>query len=435
MQAALIRGPLISGALAALFLFSTPALAGNGLNDFAFNARAYGLGGADLATANDATAGNANPAGLAYIAQRSFSVYVEPYTNSGRRHRDGLGNDTGADAPYGASLGGGYAQRVKQTDIVVGLGFFAQGGAGFVYKDMRTPFGGQDELSSKFATVKLVPSLAWKASENLLIGAALGINYSAARQKLFPNTSAADPDGPEGPLAGFSGLRVDDQKGWSFNGKLGAQYRLNPQWLLAAAYTSETKIKLDDGELTLNLEADGLSRVLYRDSSQTGLNIAQEAGIGFAYTPTARWLMSAEINWVDWSSALKTSTLNASNPDSDQVPQTLSLTQRLDWRDQYVMAAGAEYHWSPLTTLRGGLNYGRNPVPDRTLTPLLPLTGETSVTLGFTRKLSGPWDVTAALLHQFRYKTRYTNPDFLFGPDNVSRFDAFALNLMITRTW
>lgn len=414
-------------------LASQMADAGNGFNDFAFGSRAYGLAGADLATSNDATAVNANPAGLSHIEHAMAGLYIEPYVNAEIRHTDDLGNDKGADAPYGVSMGAAYGRRIKDSAFVFGVGLFAQGGAGFVYSDLNTPFGTQDELRSSFATLKLAPGLAWQASDALSIGLAVGINYSAARQKVFPNVSFVDP---QGIAPSFSGFRVDSQSGVSFNGKAGFQYRPHKQWVIAGAYTSKTKVKLEDGTLKINYDAQNLGRVTYGKSSQEGLTLAREAGLGFSYSAVDElWLVTAEVNWVDWSSALKTSTLSASKPDNALAPETLEFVSKLNWRDQYVIAIGAERRLSERTTIRGGFNYGRNPVPDNTLTPLLPLLGEKAFTAGITRKLSGPWEFSAAALYQLPVKVRYTNPDSLFGPNNTESFDAAALQFMVSRRW
>src|SRR3546814_20094253 len=81
-------------------------------------------------------------------------------------------------------------------------------------------------------------------------------------------------------------------------------------------------------------------RVVYHDTSLTGLSIAQEAGIGISFRPTRSWLIAAEINWLDWKNALSEATLHDSNPENQQVPQELAIVSNLDWREQYVLASG-----------------------------------------------------------------------------------------------
>ncbi len=417
---------------ASLGLACVSAMAGNGLNEYAFNGKAYGMAGADLAVSDDTSAFNINPSGLVQIDNAALDIYFEPYINVSNRHTDTLGNKDKPDAPYGVVLGGGYAQRLKDSKVVVGAGFFVQGGAGLAYPDLITPFGTRDDFSSKLGTFKIVPGIGWQASDALSLGASVGLSYSVGRQKVFPNTSFAAPNAESLPFYGF---RVDSLGGFSVNGKLGFQYRPDARWVIGGAYTSKSKIKLDDGTLKINYDAAGLGRVTYRDASQKGLAFAQEAGLGAAYRPNDRWRLIGEVNWVDWSSALKNSTLRASRPDNAQAPASLEFVSTLDWRDQYVIVVGAEYRLSDLTTLRAGYDYGRNPIPDDNLNPVLTVIGEHTVAAGFTRDLSGPWEFSVALLYQFYNKARYSNPESPFGPGSSESWDGVVGNITISRRW
>lgn len=422
--------PLLIGGLLSISSFNT--WAGNGLNEYAFNAKPYGMAGADLAVSDDSSAFNVNPSGLVQIKGSAFDFNFEPYINTLNRHTDKLGNDVRPDAAYGVVFGGGYATRLKDSKAVIGAGFFAQGGAGLAYPDLITPFGTRDDFSSKLGTVKLVPGIGWQATDSLSLGISLGLSYSLGRQKVFPDTSFAAPTPESQP---FHGFRVDSLSGFSANGRVGFQYRPNARWVIGGAYSSKSKIKLENGELKINYEEAGLGRVTYKDASQTGLAFAQEAGIGAAFRANDRWRLIAEINWIDWSSALKDSTLSASNPNNPDAPATQRFVSALNWRDQYVVVVGAERRLSDLMTVRGGVNYGRNPIPDETLTPVLSVIGETTVAAGFTRQLSSQWEVSGAALYQIYNKARYTNPQSPLGPDSSEVWDGIVVNITMSRRW
>jgi len=414
---------------------SMPAIAGNGLNTIGFGAQSQGMAGADLAISRDVAAININPSGLTQIKGSALDISIDPYENVINHHQDQQGNDAKPHIPYGALLSGGYARHLPNSNLVAGIGFFIQGGAGLDYRNLATPFGTHDDLSAKFALVKLEPGLAWQVSDALSLGASASLNYSQARQKTLPNTSYNDASDPN---QSFYGFRVDSLSGFSMSGKLGFQYRPSAQWVIGGAYSSKSQLKLRNGKATFDYDALGYGKVTYRDASQSGLAVAQEAGIGVAYLPNQDLLVSAEINWVDGSSALKSTTLTVSNPDNNQLPQELqnrSLTSPLDWRDQYVMAIGAEYRWSELTTLRGGVNYGRNPIPARTLTPTLSLIGETSIAAGFSRHLSEKWELNATVWYQLPIKVRYTNPQSLFGPNASESWDGLVGSVTLSRRW
>lgn len=420
---------------AVMFSAADEVLAGNGMNDIGFGPQSAGMAGADLAVSRDTAALNINPAGLTQLGNGAWDFYVEPYANITNRHTDQLGNDVKPHAPWGMPLGGGYARRLRDSGVVVGVGIFAQGGAGLAYKNVHTPVGTRDDLSSTFGTFKLAPGLAWRVTDQLSLGISSGLNYSMARQKVFPDTSYQDPNNPN---ASFYGFRTDGLAGWSVNGKVGFQYRPNSKWVLAGAYTSKTPIKLENGTLTVDYDAAGFGRVRYGEASQTGLAIPQEAGIGVSYQADEAWLIVAEVNWLDWSSAMKSTTLKAAQPDNTQLPQALqnlSFSSPLNWRDQYVIVLGTEHRCDEDTSLRFGLNYGRNPVPDATLSPTMAVIGETTVAAGFTRRLSAPWEISASAFYQIPFTARYTNPNSPLGPNASERWDGLVLNFMISRRW
>ncbi|WP_428312967.1 OmpP1/FadL family transporter [Hydrocarboniphaga sp.] len=430
------RSLVVDGGCALMFgaaaILPATALGGNGTNDIGYGAESGGMAGADLAVSRETAALNINPAGLTQIRDRAFDLDIEPFYLARTRHRDQYGNDSGVDNPLSAVASGGYVQRVPGTAVVTGIGLFAQGGAGFAYDHLTTAFGTQDALSATFGSFKIEPGFGWQLADSLSVGASLGIVYSTARQKFFPNTSFVDPSGD---APSFFGLRVDSLGGWSSSGKIGFQYRPSPNWTLAGAYTSKTRFKLEGGDATVNYEAIGQGRVVYRDASLSGLSIAQEAGVGIAYRPSDAWLLSTEINWVDWSSAMRASTLKLEDPNNADVPQQLSLQSRLDWRDQYVFAIGAEYQWNSTTSLRIGYNYGRNPIPSQTLNPALAVTSNRTFALGFAYDFMPQWRFSSCLYYEPFVETTYTNPQLPLGTDTYNRWEGVIAQFAVSRRW
>lgn len=407
------------------------AQAGNGLNDIGYGAESGGMAGADLATTSDPSALNINPAGLASIKRRAFNFGIEPFYFMDTRHRDQFGNDQKLANPFGLLFSGAYAQRLASTPVVAGIGLFVQGGGGFSYQDLNTAFGTQDDISASFGSFKLEPGFAWSVSEKLSLGASLGLVYSQARAKFFTETSYAGTEGAEP----FFGFRLDGVSGWSTSGKIGFQYQLADNWMIAGAYTSKTPIRLKGGTATFNYEDIGQGRVVYNDVSLTGLSLAQEAGIGVSFRPTRSWLVAAEINWLDWKNALSEATLHASDPDNQQVPQVLELISNLDWRDQYVLAAGVAYRWSDHTTIRLGYNYGRNPIPKETTNPVLAATSSRTYSFGFSQYFGEQWDLSGCVYYQPAVKTTYTNVQLPFGVSTYNRLESIAAQITVTRRW
>ncbi|MBA2351860.1 MAG: outer membrane protein transport protein [Burkholderiales bacterium] len=409
-----------------------PAHGANGINLTGFGAESAVMGGADLAVARDTSALNTNPAGLSQIAGRAFDNYFAVAYAVDVSHADRFGNDGGVSNDLIALGGGGYAQRLGNSKITAGIGLFAQGGAGYVYEDLNTPFGARDELSALFRIAKLSPGLAYQVNDSLSLGASLGVIYADIEQKVFPDTSffnAADPS------RSFFGFKLEDARALEFGFRLGAQYRVNEQIRLGMAFSPKTELPLENGRVEANLSAIGLGKVTYRDARVEGLALPTEAGMGIAYEPAPTLLLSIELTWLDWSNALRSLHLRASNPENPAAPAVLENTAALDWRDQYVVAVGAAWKVNEKTVVRAGYNYGRNPVPARTLSPLLATIAEHHVALGFGRRVGAEWEIATGIEYQIPAKVTYTNPESPFGAGEEERNEVLILHLMLSRRW
>lgn len=423
---------VVPAVVVSLLGMTGPALAGNGLNLIGFGAESIGMGGADLAVARDTTAMNTNPAGLAQIPGGRLDVYGALAYQIDVAHRDQLGNDqevSNRNIYFGS---GGYSRRIGESPFHVGFGFFAQGGAGAVYKDLITPFGTRDEFSSLMRIGKVTPSVAYRVSDRLLVGASLQVAYADVRQKVFPNTSFFDPVDPS---RSFFGIEVKDMAGIGLGAKLGVLYRASDRLAVGAAYTSRMSLPLEDGKVVLNMEAAGLGRVTYRDAQIDGLELPQEAGIGVSFRPVRPLLLAVDLSWIDWSGSMKRTTLRATDPDTPGVPPVLESTTKLNWRDQYVVAIGVAYDATDRIILRAGYNYGRNPIPNETLNPVMAVFAQHHVTAGGGYKISRTWHADLAVEYLVKGKVTYNNPDLPFGPGAQEVGETVAFHLMASHVW
>lgn len=415
-----------SWALAATVLAPAGAWASNGLNLVGFGAESLGLGSADIAVSRDANAVNINPAGMTQIPGKRFDTYLVPFYSFNFKHSDEFNDDYKLDNPFGIFASAAYVTQALHPDLRFGIGMFASGGTGINYDKLRTRFGTRDEYSAVLAITKVASAVAWQANPQLSVGLGINLTYSSTRQKIFPDTSSADPQ--------FFGLRIDGADGLSWNGRIGIQYKQTPNLTLGMTYATETDVKLRNGTATFNYGAIGLVRVKYRDARIDGFALAREWGAGFAWEFTPKWMLAGELTWLDWSGALNDARLYATRPQNPAAPREVSFAQSLDHRDQYVWGLGLAYKWSDRTTLRGGVNIARNPIPDRTLTPTLNLTADGEIDLGFTHKLANGWEFASAMQLQSIKKERYDNPEQPFGPAKED-YGAIAFTLQLSRSW
>jgi long-chain fatty acid transport protein len=408
------------------------AHAGNGLNVIGFGAESIGMGGADIAVARDTTALNTNPAGIARLRRMSFDGYSAIAYALDVAHADRFGNNYQVDNNIIGVGGFGFSKPLGSSDLVAGIGFFVQGGAGNVYKHLETPFGGRDELSALFGIVRINPGLAWRATDRLSLGASLAVTHALAQQHIFPSVSVVNP---VDPTRNFFGAVIKDLQTTKVGARFGVQYEIAPGVTLAGVYGTKTGLPLNKGHADINLRALGLGTVRYHDVSVVGLGLPREIGVGVAWQATRQTLLSLEVTQLAWSHVLRSQTLTISNPNNPAAPAIIQQTSRLDWKDQYVIAAGTAHDLTEKTTLYAGFNYGRNPIPAQTTSPLLSATGEKHMTAGVRMRLDGGWQISGALEYLFSKKVTYNNPELLFGPGAQERNEYIAFTLMLGKRW
>lgn len=407
-----------------LGMFATPAaFATNGINLIGFGAESTLMAGADVAVARDTSALNTNPAGLAQIRGQAFDGFGSVLRTFDLSHKDGFGNERHASNLYTLLGGGGYARSLDTLPCTAGVGLFAQGGAGGIFKNISTAFGTRDEMSSLFGIAKIIPGMGCRVDDKLSLGASISIVYAGIEQKLFPETSSAAP---------FAGYELKDASALKTGVKLGAYYRASPALTLAATYTEKTQLPLTGGSLVANHSARGLGKVTYGDASVKGFALPREIAVGVAFKPADPWLVSFKLNWIHWADAIKTVTLRATNPNNGAAPATYELVSAADWKNQWVIATGLAYAWDARTTLYLGHNYGRNPIPAQNSSPLLAGILEHHLTLGAARQLDAEWKMTGGIEYMLPVKVNYSNS--LFGNAEV-RNEALTAHLMLSRRW
>lgn len=285
-------------------------------------------------------------------------------------------------------------------------------------------------LGAGHRIAKVTPTIAYRVDEKLSLGVSLQVVYTDIRQKVFPETSYFDPGDPQHP---FFGTDVE-MNGFGFGVKLGVLYKVGDRLSLAAAYTSKIQLRLS-GTVGANMSAVGLGKVTYRDVSIDGMALPQEVEVGFAVRPVPPLLVAVKVAWLDWSAALKTSTLHASSPDTPGAPPSLSLPSTMNWRDQYVFAIGIAYDLTEKAILRAGYNYGRNPVPENTLNPFLAAVTEQHFTFGAGYAFSPKWQVGTAVEYACNNEVTYHNPELPFGPVAEEENEYIALTVMLSHRW
>lgn len=388
------------GVIVVTLLFCTPLTgwATNGMNMIGTGAVSAGMGGADVAVPAGCTAIAGNPAQLATTCNRVLSV-GSALMFPGMEDTPGGGTRVENEFQMFPVPFIGYAQRIGTSRWSVGVGAFAQGGMGVNFKNvqvMPTMMPAmRDDLMSEVGFVRLSPTLAYNLTDTLTMGASLFAGYATLKYDFFPNTI---------------GHRVKDLTSFTFSGRFGLNYQINDKWSVGATYTSESAIDFDGGELTT------ASGVKYNDVKMDGFTWPQQVEAGVAFRATPKLLLALDLSWINWSSAIKTVTVTATNPDNSAAPASLTVPFVMKWKDQIVVAVGAEYELTDSLKVRAGYNYGNSPVSSENLSPLFPALVEHHATAGFTYTWTN-WDFDFAYEHAFtNTKTNNGDPDPMTNP-------------------
>jgi long-chain fatty acid transport protein len=194
-------------------------------------------------------------------------------------HTDTFGNYRKHSKIDGGAYGNAaYARHAENSACAYGVALVVQGGIGWQYSGLNTAFGTRDDAAATFTVIKLAPAFAWEVNDQLSLGVALGINYVAANQELFPNTPA------------FPGFRFKDASGIGLSSKWGLQYRPVKDMTIGVTYGPQTSVPLKGGTLRINVPGQGIVR--YDNAKLNGNRLPEELALGIAFRPTTSLLVS-----------------------------------------------------------------------------------------------------------------------------------------------
>lgn len=410
---------------------SASAFATNGLNLLGFGTESIGMAGADISIARDTFALNINPAGLAQIKTGRLDQYAAFAYAHKVSHKDAF-NRRKKTSNKLAFLGDvGYAKRINRS-LTAGFGFFAQGGTGSKFRNLNTAFGTRDDLAVTFRIARIIPGIAYAINDQLSLGISLLLTQASLEQEIFPDTSFIDPGNALPPFFGF---HLKDATTLKSGYKTGILYKPAKNLSLGLSYTSKVELDLDGGYANVNMSAIGLGKVRYRDAASSGIDQPEELGISIAWQANNKWLLVAELNWINWSDAVKKSLLKFKDPDNPAAPAVLEQSMNLNWRDQYVIALGTAYQWSEKLVVRGGFNYGRNPIPANSTNPLLAPISKYHFTAGLGYTINAHWRAETALEYQVKASETYTNSQLPFGANSEEQLSTQALHFMVSYIW
>jgi len=370
------------------------AHATNGMNMEGYGPIATGMGGASFAYDNGTAAVMNNPATLSLMESKArLDVAIGFLGPDITASMSGM-PDAKSSADLFTMPALGYAR--KAGDLVYGLGIFAQGGMGAEYDaNSFLAMGSGDKVRSELGVGRLIIPFSYSVNKDLAIAASIDYVWATLDLKMAASVSALGSmlTSCTGPLCGIGLLpatnwaRIDFSgggdmngaaRGTGFAGKIGAVYKISPEFTVGATYHSKTS--LDDMETDSNgatISAQGAGPAAPGKITVRDFQWPATYGIGVAWSANKQLLVAADVKVIGWKDVMKDFKMTFEGAGS-----TINFAMPQNWKDQTVFELGAAYLFTPEFTGRIGVNIASNPIPNDYVNPLFPAIIENHYTLG-----------------------------------------------------
>ncbi len=377
------------------------------------------------AGALDATTIFFNPAGMTELPGRqmvSNGAYIMPSSefsgsaNFAARLGGGAvsGDGTPGDAANDAFVPSFYGSWEAIADTLwVGIGVTAPWGLVTDYPSDWT--GRYQALYSSLTTYNFQPSLAWKVTPKLSLGAGMQIQYAESElSQAVDFASIIDASAGAALLyspGSLDGVGTTKGGGWAVGYTLGALYKFDDSTRIGASFRSAVDHTLTGEATTSGVPSVSTLVALFAATGATAdLTTPVIASAGLYHQINRQWAVMADVSWTEWSS-FKTLTVEYDNAlRSDTVTDE-------HWKDSVFAALGVSYKPADAWTLRAGIAYDQSPVPDAWRTARIPDTDRYWLSIGVAYDVSQMVSIGAAYTHIFAEDATVSLTDDLTGTD------------------
>ncbi len=238
-------------------------------------------------------------------------------------------------------------------------------------------------LKSEVKSVNINPSVAYKVSNTVSIGA--GVSVQKLEAELTSCTTVPAP--ACGNVAKIEG----DDVGYGFN--LGLMVQATPATRFGASYRSSIKYDLE-GDATFSGAAPANGKV------KADLRVPDSASFSVFHQAGPKWELMGDVTWTKWSTVQQLNVVRTSASAGGPVGSTVTRLP-FEWDDTWRFGVGANYKLSGQTKLRFGVAYDETPTNDLTRTPRLPGEDRTWIAFGVQFKPSKAGTLEVGYAHEF----------------------------------
>ena len=271
-----------------------------------------------------------------------------------------------------------YATHSINEDLAVGLGFTTPFGLGTKWDDNWV--GKYLALNTKLMVFTVSPVVAYKLSDELSVSA--GFVYS------FANVTITQKS-PQSPFEGdaYTELTGKDNSAYGYN--LGAMYKPTKDLSFGVSFHSEISYKFKGTAATTG--ASQLAALLPNGDATADLKTPFNLAFGVAYKVMPKFLLSADFQYVGWSS-YDTLKVDFASPTVSDIA-----SPRM-YDNSFIVRLGGEYTINDDLAVQAGIYFDKNPVKPEYLNPSLPDANRLGFSAGVGYKLMPNLSVNAAYL-------------------------------------
>lgn len=386
--------------LAALALGASlsPAHATNGYFSHGYGIKAKGMGGAAIASTDNAFSGASNPATAAWAGNRmelGIDVFL-PEREMSRTGSRGMGVGS-LDASVKSGSETFYIPEFAYNRALsdawgVGITVYGNGGLNTDYPGGQVNCGmgantanvlcGSGRLGIDMMQLIVAPTVAYKLDAHH----AIGVSPLLVQQTFKVDGLHAFDNAPGFPpmtsaQGSVTGKGTDTSSGMGL--RLGYLGKWSGNIMLGAAYTP--KISMSKFSKYAGLFADAGS-----------FDIPETLALGASYKPAAQWTLAVDYERIAYSGVK-----SVANPSSSTGALGTANGKGFGWSDIDVWKLGVQWEMSSSLTLRAGVNVGGNPVKgsDVSFNILAPGVITTHYTAGATYALSKDSELSVSYMY------------------------------------
>ncbi len=322
--------------------------------------------GANTVFVDDASAISYNPANLAGQTNASV-VLATTFAQAKNTYSPSLappGTQIVSDDPW-IVLPNVYLSMPISDGIVAGLGITTPHGQGVswgatAFPAPATPIDPPTLYDAELALIDINPMIAMKINDSVSIGIGADIYYSELTLKALVFLPS-----PPAPVAGVYDAKAEGD-GWGIGGNIGLTWMVTEKQRAALRYRSQASI---DYKGDFSLGGDFETKIKYPDV----------IGVGYGVQLTDATQVEALVEWLGWSI----------NDVQSVVTGVPGPPQVNNWDDTITAAIGGSWQFAEGWVFRSGYTFIESPIPDTTITPILPDTDRHVIGLGLGYAVGG----------------------------------------------